>query len=984
MALVYPRGGGRKRPLRALEQLDGMALTSFRAGPRYSEAAQLPPMSADRQLLPTVGQVVCPVVVGRDAEIARLEEALAEAREGRGGLLLLVGEPGIGKSRLSRETEARAGEAGMRVLRGRAAPSASPIPFRPIAEALQASFRHEGMPGAPELELYLPALRGLVPEWGAAAAAAEISPLFLLEAVVRILGSLAGTSGLLLILEDLHWADADTLAVVDYLADNLERESVLCVATMRDEPGAATDLAEALAARRASLALRLARLSTAETAEMARRCLDGAELPRELLDPLAERAEGVPFVIEEMLTAYVASGSEESIPATLPHTFRALVRARLDAVDERTRRILFAAAVVGRRFEPSLLSALTSSRRDEVLESVRVAVEAKLVTTDVESGFELPFGFRHALVREALLAELLPPELAELSARAARAIEERFPGLPGEWCERAADLREAAGDGAAAARHLQEAAQRALARGALASAEAMLEHARTLVAGDRWHVLGIDRQLAEVLSQAGKVERLREIAAAALAFVQEKRDAMGFITLGLGDLHLRLARGMAAAGDASASAEHLANARDFALQVGEKHLLARIRVFESQRALEVGELTNARTDSAEAREQAEQLGLPDVLSEALSVEGQAAFLAGEVEHALATLARARYEAGHSPLARIRALLDLGAIESAVTGDLESLTAARESAVEAGAVSSEARADMLIGSALVSGFELDRAGEHLARCIRTCRRYRLALLSEALAVEAQRLALANSEREAAAAIDEAGTAFLAGAVLSFLREDRAGAKRELREASDPTAAALGSLLTALDGETGEAAAGGAALSGGLLAFADAALSTKQEAPLRFAAADAQLAPFPWWRHLARRLVAESALERGWGDPAGWIREDLLFFEAAGHERIASACKALLRRAGAPVPRKGRGDSSVPPELRARGVTSREMDVLRLVAERLSNREIAARLFLSPRTIETHVASLTRKLDVGSRAGLGAIAADFAQEAEVEDG
>jgi DNA-binding CsgD family transcriptional regulator len=291
---------------------------------------------------------------------------------------------------------------------------------------------------------------------------------------------------------------------------------------------------------------------------------------------------------------------------------------------------------------------------------------------------------------------------------------------------------------------------------------------------------------------------------------------------------------------------------------------------------------------------------------------------------------------------------------------------------------------VIGSTLLARFELDPAGAHLTRCVRACRLYRLALLSDALAAEAQRLALANSDRDAEAAIEEAGAAPLARAVLALLREDRAEAERHLETAaSDATAAALASLLAALRAETRPMAPAGPALAAGLLGLVDAARASGAAAAARFVEADARLAPFPWWRHLGRRLVAEAALERGWGDPVGWIREDLAFFESAGHQRIASACKALLRRAGAPVPRKGRGEASVPPELSARGVTSREMDVLLLVAERVTNREIAARLFLSPRTIETHVASLTRKLDVDSRAGLAAIAATFAQQAEVGD-
>ncbi|MGH2830879.1 MAG: helix-turn-helix transcriptional regulator, partial [Actinomycetota bacterium] len=190
--------------------------------------------------------------------------------------------------------------------------------------------------------------------------------------------------------------------------------------------------------------------------------------------------------------------------------------------------------------------------------------------------------------------------------------------------------------------------------------------------------------------------------------------------------------------------------------------------------------------------------------------------------------------------------------------------------------------------------------------------------------------------------------------------------------DPTATALAALLGAERGREVPAAAG-PGLASGLLAFASAVRSRR---PSGLAEADARLAPFPWWHQLARRVAAESAIENGWGDPAGWLRESLAFFDTAGHERMASACRALLRRAGAPVPRKGRGDADVPAPLSARGVTSREMDVLRMIGEGLGNREIAARLFLSARTIETHVASLLRKLEVGSRAGLKETAAEFA--------
>jgi DNA-binding NarL/FixJ family response regulator len=133
-----------------------------------------------------------------------------------------------------------------------------------------------------------------------------------------------------------------------------------------------------------------------------------------------------------------------------------------------------------------------------------------------------------------------------------------------------------------------------------------------------------------------------------------------------------------------------------------------------------------------------------------------------------------------------------------------------------------------------------------------------------------------------------------------------------------------------------------------------------------------------------LVARSAAADGWGDPAVWIREALVFLETATLVRFAAAAKAMLRGTGVTVPRRGRGESVVPPKLREQGVTSREMDVLHLVAERLSNREIGERLFLSPRTVESHVTSLLRKLNLEARAELAALGRRHDAAGSADDG
>jgi DNA-binding CsgD family transcriptional regulator len=147
---------------------------------------------------------------------------------------------------------------------------------------------------------------------------------------------------------------------------------------------------------------------------------------------------------------------------------------------------------------------------------------------------------------------------------------------------------------------------------------------------------------------------------------------------------------------------------------------------------------------------------------------------------------------------------------------------------------------------------------------------------------------------------------------------------------------------------------------------------EEAAAAFAEADAGLAPVAWWRQVARRIVAEPAIADGWGDPVTWLHEALPEFERRGQDRLAAATRSLLQKAGAPVPRR-RADESLPPALREAGISRRELEVLNLLAEGLANREIADRLYLSPRTVERHIANMTAKTGLRTRSALIAFAA-----------
>jgi DNA-binding CsgD family transcriptional regulator len=166
--------------------------------------------------------------------------------------------------------------------------------------------------------------------------------------------------------------------------------------------------------------------------------------------------------------------------------------------------------------------------------------------------------------------------------------------------------------------------------------------------------------------------------------------------------------------------------------------------------------------------------------------------------------------------------------------------------------------------------------------------------------------------------------------------------------------------------------------GCLAYAEAAVAGQAGDVARAnelaQAGAAHFAPYaPWWNHLARRLVAAHALRDGWGEPVEWMRDAAHEFDAMSHRKLAAACRGVLRRAGARVPRAGRGTAKVPPDLRRLGVTSREMDVFNLVGRGLSNAQIAGELFISPKTVETHVASLIAKTGMSGRRELVALAA-----------
>ena len=175
--------------------------------------------------------LLCPTLIGRQPELDVLFE-LQDAPHG--GAALVLGDAGIGKSRLVRELSDRARARGLVVLAGRAVQARQPMPYRPLAEALAVACRPAGPPDAAELIPYRPALGRLIPEWHrpGLAKSAE-STIVLGEGVLRMLRVLGGDAGVLLTIEDVHWADPETIDVLEYLADHAAEERLTCLATCR-------------------------------------------------------------------------------------------------------------------------------------------------------------------------------------------------------------------------------------------------------------------------------------------------------------------------------------------------------------------------------------------------------------------------------------------------------------------------------------------------------------------------------------------------------------------------------------------------------------------------------------------------------------------------------------------------------------------------------------------------------------------------------
>ncbi|HEY6745156.1 MAG TPA: AAA family ATPase [Mycobacteriales bacterium] len=924
-------------------------------------------------------------MVGRAAELSALRGRLELLRgAGTGGLVVVAGEPGVGKSRLMRELAAAAAEARLTVLTGRAVPNGEP--YRPLVEALSRALRDRGLPDDDALRPYLPVLAAVLPD--AEVAGGRTDPrggAVLGEAVLRLLAALAArrsTAGTLLVLEDLHWVDPDTLTVLTYLAHAADSAPLLLVVTSREERGLPQPLLELVAATQATV-LPIGRLDPDEVRELVESCLTGRP-PEEVVAFVRDNADGLPLLIEELLTGLGAVGALSPagrlvgpLTPAVPRTFGATVRRRVERLDPAARSVVRAAAVLGRRFDWSLLPEVTGRPEAEVLAGLRSAVQSGLVEADEGNTFH----FRHSLTGDAIRDDLLPPELRALAHAAAEIVEDRDP----EAYALAAGLRAAAGEDERAAELSVAAGVVAARRGALHSADLLLSRAAILATAPELTARA-ERELLSVLALKGDAERAL---------------ALGERLLRDGDDGVRrvLAQVAADAERWDVAAAYLSSIPQ-ADPDGSPDGDPMVGVLAARLAYARGEPARARQMAQTVLGAAREAKQWSVAVQALLVVGRVARLddTGSARDAFAaaeTLAQ-EYDL---PLDRVAALHELGTIDLLEDGSTTRLERARGLAEDAGLVGLAATLDLQIAAGLLHS-DADRALGYALRCADVSRRLRAdRLFATAVCFQG----IAHAELGHAEEAEKCVTRSLAlfpddldinaaawgqvRARAALIADDLDRLLQTLDKAADylrrspsvtPTPTrGLWALVRTIagdgDGARDEARPStvnweNAALLGYAEAVAAGRRGRRREAEAELAAADRAMARLPWWRHRIRLLIADSAVTDGWGDPIGWAREALPVFAGRGETRLASRCREVLRKAGAPVPRPGRGDTPVPAALRAAGVTSREVDVLRLLADGLTNTAIAQRLVLSPRTIETHVANLVAKTGVPNRAGL----------------
>ena len=383
--------------------------------------------------------------VGRESEREEARRLLDQAVAGQGGVLLLGGEPGIGKTRLAEEILADAKQRGCLALTGRCYETEGTPPFIPWVEMVErfasivphAAFREALGDAAPEVAKLVPELRRMFPD---IPAPIELPPeqqrRYLFNSFLEFFKRGTRVTPQVVLIDDLHWADDSTLLLLQHVAQHASDMPLLIVGTYRDvdldvaRPFAKT--LEGFTRQRLAHKVALRRLPDTGVREMLQ-ALSGKAPPAQLVTAVFAETEGNPFFVEEVFQHLSEEGRLFDADGTwradlrvedldVPEGIRLVIGRRVERLSQESRRVLTTAAVVGRSFDLNLLEALGDAEGDTLLTALEEAEAAKLILT-VSSGREVRWEFAHGLIRQTLEASLSLMRRQRVHLRVAEAME---------------------------------------------------------------------------------------------------------------------------------------------------------------------------------------------------------------------------------------------------------------------------------------------------------------------------------------------------------------------------------------------------------------------------------------------------------------------------------------------------------------------------------------------------------------------------------